>query len=85
MDVRVIPSERSESRNRSRPDREPFGQDDGDSSTAALRAFARNDGPRCHARIDITAQKRLIAAIRARTYRVFAASTAIHQRSRIRC
>ncbi len=37
---RVIPSERSESRNRSRLDREPFGQDDRDSSTSALRAFA---------------------------------------------
>ena len=39
----VIPSERSESRNRSRPDTEPFGEDDRDSSTMALRAFARND------------------------------------------
>jgi len=44
--TRVIPSERSESRNRSRPDREAFGQDDCDSSTTALRAFARNDGHR---------------------------------------
>ena len=40
----VIPSERSESRNRSRPEREPFDRDDSDSSTSALRAFARNDG-----------------------------------------
>src|SRR6478752_5514318 len=40
----VIPSERSESRNRRCPDREPLGRDDGDSSTAAVRAFARNDG-----------------------------------------
>ncbi len=39
--IAVVPTE---SPSASRPDAEPLGQDDGDSSTTALRAFARNDG-----------------------------------------
>ena len=46
----VIPSERSESRNRCRPDRElSLCRDDRDSSTSALRASARNDSERVEA------------------------------------
>jgi len=50
----VIPSERSESMNRNRPDTRAIDQDDGDSSTAALRAFARNDSSARYCELEST-------------------------------